>query len=213
LVATRQQAHFNDPHDLNVRTQLDQGDYTALAAADALRTLTGNRHRAHWAIDGFEKSTPLFSAARFSEAEPMLRQPSQMESIVSDYASQGLSLRQHPLACLRQHFPEPALRAKDLWALPDSKQVYVIGLVITRQRPGSARNVTFVTLEDETGFINLVIWEKLAERQRKTLLGARILGVKGVTQKQDGVLHVIAHQLEDRTALLTELPVFSRNFR
>jgi error-prone DNA polymerase len=213
LVAARQQAPFNDPHDLNVRTQLAQGDYAALAAADALRTLTGNRHRAHWAIDGFEKSTPLFSVARFSEAEPMLRQPSQMESIVGDYASQGLSLREHPLALLRQYFPKSALRAKDLWALPDSKQVYVIGLVITRQRPGSARNVTFVTLEDETGFINLVIWEKLAERQRKTLLGARIMGVKGVTQKQDGVLHVIAHQLEDRTALLTELQAFSRNFR
>ena len=89
-----------------------------------------------------------------------------MTSVISDYASTGLSLRDHPLAMVRPALPAHCLQARELWQTADGARITTAGLVITRQRPGSAANVTFVTLEDETGFINLVVWERLAERQR-----------------------------------------------
>lgn len=133
--------------------------------------------------------------------------------MVADYASTGVSLRPHPLALIRPSLEESCLTAADLWRLPDKSRVLVAGLVITRQRPGSAANVTFVTLEDETGFINLVVWERIAERQRKVLLGAKIVAVYGETQKQDGVLHVIVRRMVDKSSLLSSFSVRSRSFR
>ena len=96
--------------------------------------------------------------------------------------------------------------------MQDGARVYVVGLVVTRQRPGSAANVTFVTLEDETGFINLVVWERTAEKQRQVLLNTALMGVDGVVQKQDGVLHVIVQRLEDQSSLLDSLRTPSRDF-
>jgi len=121
-------------------------------------------------------------------------------------------LRQHPLALLRPELGRFCRLAAELADLPDKTRVQTAGLVITRQRPGSAGNVTFVTLEDETGFINLVIWEKVAEKQRRVLLNATLLGVSGHIQKQDGVLHVIAHRLYDRSRLLNDFSSGSRDF-
>lgn len=213
LVAQREGRPFASVADLDQRLQIERDDYEALAAADALHTIAGNRRRAYWAVSGTEKASPLFGRPVFNEAEPLLVAPGEGQSLVEDYASTGLSLRQHPLQLLRPRLRDKACNATELWGLPDGSPVYAVGLVITRQRPGSASNVTFVTLEDETGFINLVIWERLAERQRKTLLNASMLGVYGKTQKQDGVLHVIAERLEDRCELLVELQVSSRNFR
>jgi error-prone DNA polymerase len=156
---------------------------------------------------------PLFPEPKFTEAKPLLQPPAELTSIIADYASTGLSLRQHPLALLRAQLGPLCRTAAELWSLPDKSRVYAAGLVITRQRPGSAANVTFVTLEDETGFINLVIWEQVAEQQRSVLLNATVLGVNGEIQKQDGVLHVIARQLDDRSMLLSSLNSKSRNFR
>jgi error-prone DNA polymerase len=146
------------------------------------------------------------------EAKPLLRPPAEMASIIADYGSVGLSLRKHPLALLRSQLGPLRKTAAQLWELPDKSLVYAAGLVITRQRPGSAANVTFVTLEDETGFINLVIWAQVAEKQRKVLLNASILGVSGEVQKQDGVLHIIAKHLDDRSMLLHSLDSKSRDF-
>jgi error-prone DNA polymerase len=104
------------------------------------------------------------------------------------------------------------LTAEQLWDLPDGQWMRAAGLVVTRQRPGSASGVTFVTLEDETGNVNLVIWKDLAEKQRKVLLGSRLMGVRGRVQREGDVLHVIAHRLEDYTSLLGTLVTRSRDF-
>ncbi|MDP6436839.1 MAG: error-prone DNA polymerase [Gammaproteobacteria bacterium] len=212
LVTGRGGQAFDSVADLAARAGLDQHDYAALASADALQGIAGNRHRARWQVAGIESPLPVFPEPRFAEATPMLRRPTPMASVISDYASTGLSLRQHPLALVRPGLPQDCVTATELWDLQDGARVYVAGLVITRQRPGSTGNVTFVTLEDETGFINLVVWEKTAERQRQVLLNTALMGVDGVVQKQDGVLHVIVQRLQDHSALLDSLRTPSWDF-
>src|SRR5690606_1321293 len=129
---------------------------------------------------------------------PLLRAPSEGEDIAADYRHLGLTLGRHPLALLRAHLEaRNARRAREVRDLPHGARVNAAGLVITRQRPASAAGVTFVTIEDETGHLNLVVWQQVAERQRRTLLGARLLGVRGRVQKQGEVLHVVADRLDD----------------
>jgi len=212
LVELRGGQPFTSVNDLARRVQLTANEYGALAAADALQSIAGNRHRARWHVAGIEKSTPLLQTPAFAEADPLLPAPGEMSSVISDYTSTGLSLREHPLALIRPRLESYCVSAQQLWELPDGVAACVAGLVISRQRPGSAANVTFVTLEDETGFINLVLWEQVAERQRRVLINASVLEVRGRVQKQDGVLHLIARRLEDRSALLQELTVSSRDF-
>jgi error-prone DNA polymerase len=212
LVASRAQHPYTSVGDMAIRAKLAKKDYAALAAADALHVIAGNRHQARWQVAGIEQAMPLFSVPQFMEAKPLLRPPAEMASIIADYGSVGLSLRKHPLALLRSQLGPLRKTAAQLWELPDKSLVYAAGLVITRQRPGSAANVTFVTREDERGFINLVIWAQVAEKQRKVLLNASILGVSGEVQKQDGVLHVIAKHLDDRSMLLHSLDSKSRDF-
>jgi error-prone DNA polymerase len=142
-----------------------------------------------------------------------LPRPSEGEEIIADYASLGLSLRRHPLALLR-----PRLSALELITAEQVQQaepgtcVRTAGLVINRQRPASANDVTFVTLEDETGHVNLVIWKHLAERRRAALLGARLMGVSGEIQRENGVTHLVADGLTDYSELLGKLAVRSRDF-
>lgn len=212
LVTARSSRPFAHVEELAERCSLSSADYGALAAADALRDIAGNRYRARWQVAGIEPPQPLFTKLRFSEGEPLLRRPGALSTVIQDYASVGLTLRQHPLALVRSGLNQRCLRALDLWQLEDGAAVYTAGLVITRQRPGSANNVTFVTLEDETGFINLIVWEALAERQRQELLNSAVLGVHGTLQRQDGVLHVIARRLENCSSLLNDLSVTSRDF-
>ena len=212
LVAGRGGRLFRDVNDLSQRVRLSRGDHEALAAADALRDIAGHRHQAAWRVAGIEKPSPLHGVPVFAEGDPLLRAPGRMHSVIADYAATGLSLRSHPLALIRPALPKGCLSAAELWRQPHGALVYTAGLVITRQRPGSANNVTFVTLEDESGFINLVVWERLAERQRHELLNSAVMGVYGEVQKQDGVLHVIVRRMDDRTSLLSELAVSSRDF-
>jgi len=213
LVATRGKQPFSSISDLAERAGLHRDEHGALAAADALCSLTGNRHRARWQVAGIEKQLPAFGVPVFAEGEPLLPAPGPMASVISDYASTGVTLREHPLALIRERLDGQCVRAKDLWDLADGAAAYAAGLVITRQRPGSAKNVTFVTLEDETGFINLVVWEQVAERQRQELRNASVLGAYGKVQKQDGVLHLIVRRLRDESHLLAELSASSRDFR
>ena len=125
----------------------------------------------------------------------------------------GLTLRRHPLALLRERMREQRLlSASELLPLGDGAIARVAGIVTCRQRPGTAAGVTFVTLEDETGMINVVVWRDIAERQRRELLGASLLAVYGVLQRQGSVIHLVARRLVDRSAWLGALDLRSRNF-
>ncbi|MCJ7556998.1 MAG: error-prone DNA polymerase [Gammaproteobacteria bacterium] len=213
LLDARQDRAFSDTQEMAERARLDRGELGALAAADALQTLSGNRHFSYWQVTGVEKPTLMFPHWRVAEGEPLLNRPGEGEEIAADYNHLGLTLRRHPLALLRERLDRAhMLTAEQLWDLPDGKWMHTAGLVITRQRPGTASGVTFVTLEDETGNVNLVIWKDLAERQRKILLGSRLMAVRGRVQREGDVLHVIAHSLEDYTALLGSLSTCSRDF-
>jgi error-prone DNA polymerase len=214
LLAARAARAFVHAADLAERAGLDRRDLEALAAADALAGLAGHRHRAVWQVSGVERALPLLPAdTEAQEGVPLLRAPREGEDIVADYGSLGLTLRRHPLALLRD-----ALRRRgvipnqELWEQPNGRTVTAAGLVITRQRPGSASGVTFVTLEDETGYVNLIVWERVATEQRAALLESRLLLVRGKLQREGDVLHVIAEKLTDLSKLLGDLAVASRNF-
>jgi error-prone DNA polymerase len=209
----RAAAPFTSVQDLAERSRLNAKDLGALASAGALATLASHRHRARWEVAGVERPTALLERVSFAEALPMLRKPSEGEDIAADYRNVGVTLGRHPLALIRTRLDAMGVGAASLVAeLPPGARVRTAGLVITRQRPSAASGVTFVTLEDETGYLNLVVWERLAERARRPLLGARLLGVAGVVQKESGVLHVIAEELFDLSALLGALEARSRDF-
>ncbi|HEX7029096.1 MAG TPA: error-prone DNA polymerase [Gammaproteobacteria bacterium] len=209
----RLQKDFIDVADLARRAQLEQRELDALAAAGALHALAGHRHRARWQVAGIETATPLFEQPHFSEGVPMLRKPAEGEDIVSDYARLGLTLGRHPLELLRERLGRLRFHtAAGLWQAEDGVRIRVAGLVINRQRPGTAKGVMFMTLEDETGQTNVILWRKVAERQRKVMLNARLLGVSGILQRHGGVLHLVAERLEDHSALLGGLVTRSRDF-
>jgi DNA-directed DNA polymerase III PolC len=206
VVAARAAAPFADVQDLARRAVLDRGDLEALAAAGALAALTGNRHLAFWGVAGAERELPLAPRSERGEALPLLPVPTEGEDIVADYRAVGLSLGRHPLALLREQFAtRRVLTAAALAAVPHGRVVTVAGLVLTRQRPASASGVTFVTLEDETGQVNLVVWERTGLAQRRALVESRLMEVRGELQREGQVTHVIAHRMTDRSALLAGL--------
>jgi error-prone DNA polymerase len=195
------------------QARLDRREMGCLAAAGALAALGGHRHRAAWQVAGFESPVPVMPEIRIAEGIPLLRAPREGEDIVADYSHTGLTLRRHPLALLRPQLDARGiLDSQKLRETPDGTLVRTGGLVITRQRPGSAEGVTFVTLEDEFGSINVIVWRDLAERQRQALVGSRLLGVAGKLQMEGEVMHVIAHRLVDLTRLLGRLRTESRDF-
>ncbi len=213
IVAARAEKVFVNVPDLAQRAQLAQRELAALATADALATLAGHRFQARWVTAGVESTLPLFSTPHNDEALPLLRKPSEGQDIVADYHSVGLTLRRHPLALLRARLAaQHILSAEQLRASPHDQSVLVAGLVVGRQRPGSAQGVTFVTLEDETGNINVIVWNTLAQRQRRILLQASLLGVAGTVQQQEGIVHLVARRLFDHSKLLGKLVITSRDF-
>ena len=144
---------------------------------------------------------------------PPLVPPTEGDDIVGDYASLGLTLRRHPLALLRSRLKKRGIRdAAEIAAARHGQLVRTAGIVTCRQRPATASGVIFVTLEDETGHVNLVVWNDLAERQRRELLGARLLEVTGQVQKEGLVVHVLARRLGDLTPLLGRLATASHDF-
>ena len=214
IVEERKLRSFDSVQSLAVRAGLDRGDLDALTASGALADLAGHRHRAAWHASGVEQPLPLVPQPVVAEGLPMLRAPSEGEDIVADYRALGLTLGHHPLALLRGRLAAAGwLTAAELWERSPGERVRAGGIVVTRQRPGSASGVTFVTVEDETGQVNLIVWRDLSDRQRTVLLGARLLGVSGVVQREGDVLHVVARRLEDRSRLLGELEAQSRDFR
>jgi error-prone DNA polymerase len=214
LLAARATRGFDTMADLAERGGVERRDLEALAAADALAGLAGHRHRAVWQVTGVERALPLLPAATaLEEGIPLLRAPREGQDIVADYGSTGLSLRRHPLALLRDKLARRGvLPTQELWDQPDGKSVVTAGLVISRQRPGSAGGVIFVTMEDETGYVNLIVWNNVAVAQRAALLESRLLEVHGKLQREGDVQHVIARRLTNLSAMLGELTVASRNF-
>jgi len=212
LVAERQHGLFQSVQDLASRCAISKVDLEALAAAASLETLVGNRHQAYWQVSGVEESSPIFEQPQFNEATAMLPIPSEGASIIADYRQLGLTLGRHPLALLRPQLSKQRILCADvLWEQPNDKRVRVAGLVVCRQRPATAKNVVFVTLEDETGQANVIVWPKLAEKQHKVLVKASMMIVYGRIQQNEGVLHVIAERMEDASNRLGHLDI-SRNW-
>jgi len=213
VIAARHACQFVDTQDLAERSGLDRKDLGALAASGTLKSLTKNRHRARWDVAGVQKPTPLFPQIRIPEGTPLLKVPTEGQDIAADYRNLGFTLGRHPLALLRDSLLAMHIeQASTVTELEHGASACAAGLVITRQRPGSAAGVTFVTIEDETGYLNLVVWERVAESQRPILLGATLLGVRGKVQKEGEVVHVVADRLYDHSALLGSLPTRSRDF-
>lgn len=212
LVQARRSGKFESVQQLAARVRLKRSDLKALAAADALRSLEQNRHLANWSVAAVEAPLPLLEQAPPQEMQPDLPLPTVAEEVLADYAHLGLSLRQHPLALLRQTLGELRfLPAQEVARRQAGLMVRAAGLVLMRQRPGKG-NAVFITLEDETGNLNLIVWRHLAERQRKTLLSAKLLGVWAEIQRADGVQHLIVRRLYDYSHLLAELQIRSRDF-
>ena len=219
LVDARRAQPFDSVQDLAARAALDRGDLEALAAAGAFAVLSGNRHLAFWEVAGTERPLPLEAALvdapheETHEPTPLLRTPTEGERIVADYASIGLTLGRHPLALLRDSLQSNhLLTARDLEGMAHGKPVRTAGIVLMRQRPGTASGVTFLTLEDETGQVNIIVWERIGEEYRRPLVESRLLEVHGQLQRQEGVMHLVARRLIDRTRLLGELITRSRDF-
>ncbi|MGE0582814.1 MAG: error-prone DNA polymerase [Steroidobacteraceae bacterium] len=213
LVAARLQQPFHDVQDLAERAALDRRDLEALAAADALAGLAGHRHVAFWEVAGREAPLPTAPRAGAGEGMPLLAAPTEGQEIVADYRSTGLTLRRHPLALLRARLARAGLLPLcELPQLADGRAVRVAGLVLARQRPGTASGVTFVTIEDETGHANLVVWQRVGDTQHRPLVESRLLEVHGKLQRQGEVLHVVAHRLIDRSAWIGALRIRTRNF-
>jgi error-prone DNA polymerase len=213
IVEARRERPFASVADLAHRARLDRRDIAALADADALRSLAGHRHDAVWDVAGVERLPALLAGSAFDEAKPALPPPTEGQDIVADYRRLGLTLRRHPLALLRRRLHERRLAtADDIRRAPHGRLVRTAGIVIGRQRPDTASGVVFVTLEDETGATNVIVWRDLGERQRRELLGARLLGVYGKIEREGEVVHVLAGRLVDLTPMLGALPTRSRDF-
>lgn len=205
---------FRDVADLCHRAGLDAREAGLLAEAGALRALTAHRHAAHWAVAGVEEPTPLF--VQSPQEQPVaLPAPTVAQALLADYRSQGFSLTTHPLALLRRQLEERrCLESRALQDLPHGRGVRAAGLVIMRQRPPTASGVTFVTLEDEWGTVNVVVWQDLAVRSRRVLVGSRLLAIDGRWEVVDGVRHLIARRLHDLSPLLGQLATgASRDYR
>jgi len=213
-IVTRRTHAYRSIQELLERTALRRRELAALADAGALRSLAGHRHKVSWTVAGVEEPTPLLESLDRYEAAPMLRRPTEGQDIVADYRSLGLTLGRHPVALIRSRLDAYAyVSAGRLAELVTGQQIRIAGLVITKQRPGTAGGVTFVTLEDETGCSNLIVWKTVADQQRDVLLNARLMGVEGELQKEGKVIHVIAKRLRDHSELLGTLSVRSRDFR
>jgi error-prone DNA polymerase len=213
LVAARRLRPFEDAEDLARRAVLDRRDLKCLATAGTLETLSGHRRDAYWQIAGIATGAHILRDAPVVETPPVLAAPTEGESIVADYASTGLTLGRHPLALLRPRLARMRFVAADaVRSLPSGSPVRAAGIVTGRQRPGTASGTVFVTLEDETGYVNVIVWRDLTERQRRELLGASLMGVEGTLEREGEVVHLIARRLIDCSALLGRLTVGSRDF-
>ncbi|MFM9997460.1 MAG: OB-fold nucleic acid binding domain-containing protein, partial [Burkholderiaceae bacterium] len=217
IAAARAESPFISTEDLALRAELDAGELKALASADALISLSGHRRQQVWDASALKLAPPLLKAAPVEEDWLELPAASEGAEVVFDYAATGLTLRSHPLALLREQLRPMRLQtAAQLREQPDGRLVRACGLVVMRQQPQTAKGVVFVTLEDETGSVNVIVWKSLREKQRSELLHSRLMAVYGVWQRDVAsggeVRHLIAKRLVNLTALLGGLATHSREF-
>jgi len=204
---------FLDVADLARRANLDRGDLQVLAGGNALEALAGHRRQALWQAVGAVPDKDLLRPASLEEDVPVLAAPSEGQEIVGDYRAQGLTLGRHPLALLRpQLLAKRFLPAEVLMDFANGQLARACGIVTVRQRPGTAKGVLFLTIEDETGNVNVIVWASLVEQQRREVLNAHLLGVYGVWQREGEVRHLVAKRLVDMSHLLGNLDTRSRDF-
>lgn len=204
---------FHDLPDLALRAHLSSADMQALAAANALHRLAGHRHEALWHASVAIPDKALLKTAPPAIDSVVLPEPTEMQEVVSDYRMLSLTLGQHPLAFLRQHLSAKRfLPASILDTFAQGQFARACGIVTLRQRPGTAKGTVFVTLEDETGVVNVIVWPNLVKQQRRELLNAGLLGVYGIWQKENNVCHLIAKRLVDLSDLISVFKSSSRDF-
>jgi len=198
---------FRDIDDLNRRAELDDRALTFLARAGALESLSGHRYQAHWDAAGVDRPTPLWEGNRTPyQTDVALASPGKADDMLADYRYLGLTLGPHPMALLRDEPEFHGCRtAGELAGYRHEQFVQVAGVVTCRQRPGSATGVVFMTLEDETGNSNIVVWNSVLERFRAALLQSRLIAVKGVVEREGEVIHVVAGAVRDLSHKLAEL--------
>ncbi|ATE59597.1 error-prone DNA polymerase [Thauera sinica] len=211
--AARAGGRFAGVEELAVRAALDAGALHALATAGALASIAGHRRQALWQAAGGTPLPGLLADAPGADVPAALQPPTEAEDLRADYARLGFTLGRHPLALLRAELAVLRfLSAAEVASAPDRMLVRSAGLVTCRQRPGTAKGAMFITLEDETGLINVIVRPELLERQRRILLGARLLGIYGQVSRRSGVVHLQASRAVDHSALLGELDTRSRDF-
>lgn len=212
LPASGKGGAYRDVHDLWARAGVRLATIERLAAADAMRSLGLDRRQALWEAKALANAPPLplfaWGAARETGPEPVVALPEMAlsEHVVNDYQTLRLSLKAHPMSFLRQRLRAERIGScLDLRKLRDGAFVRVAGVILVRQRPGSAKGVVFMTLEDETGVANAVVWPNTLERFRKVVMGARLILVTGRIQRQEDIIHVVAQRLEDKSGWLALL--------
>ncbi|HEX5686803.1 MAG TPA: error-prone DNA polymerase [Ideonella sp.] len=210
IVAARADAPFTSVEDLARRAELDAHALRLLADGNALSALAGHRREAAWEVAGVDTRTATAAVLRATRTEeperPALEAPSAGATLLADYRRTGLSLANHPLALLRPRLAEFRISTSaELQNFRNGQLARASGLVTHRQRPQTAKGVIFVTLEDETGPVNVIVWPQVAEAQRTALLASRLLTVYGIWQRQGEVRHLVAKRLVDHSALLREL--------
>lgn len=204
---------FDSVTDLARRAALDRHDMQVLAASDALRTLAGDRRHALWEASVAVPDKDLLKVADLAEESPALAPPTEGETILGDYRSMGLTLQRHPLALLRRQLAGKRFETAATLATYANRQLARgAGIVTVRQRPGTAKGVLFLTIEDETGNVNVIVWPSVLENFRKEILNASLLGVYGQWQADGDVKHLVAQYAVDLSPMLGALETQSRNF-
>jgi error-prone DNA polymerase len=214
IMAARAASPFDGAEDLARRAELEEHEMRLLAGADALMSLSGHRRQQVWEAAGLRRPPRLLRDAAVDEAFLELAEAPEGEAVVHDYATIGLTLRSHPLALLRPKLAELNLRTSaELHALPNGRLVRYCGIVTLRQQPETANGTIFLSLEDETGVVQVIVWKSLRDQQRPEVLRSRLLAVYGTWQRDGDATSLIAGRLVDLTRLLGELPTTSRDFR
>ncbi len=218
LVKARLQASFKNLQDLVTRSQLNKTEREALVQADTLHRLAAHRYQAQWQALALQDYKPLLSPVEASQQDALddgvlLSPPAEVDDMLMDYQTTGLTLKRHPLAILRETKPvSQCKRASDLRMMRHGQFVKIAGVVTCRQRPGTAAGVLFLTLEDETGNINVIVWKDKVERFRQAILGSRLLLIKGAIERERKVVHVVAGHIEDISHQLPQFRRVSRDF-
>jgi error-prone DNA polymerase len=214
VIAARKERVFDNAEDLARRAGLELHEMKLLAAADALMSLSGHRRQQVWDASALRSTPELLRDAPVDEEILELPSAPEGEEVVFDYASLGLTLRRHPMALLRPHLANRrVLTSADLDAIPNGRLVRYCGIVTLRQQPETANGTVFISLEDETGVVQVICWKSLRDAQRKELLRSRLLVVHGKWQREGDVKNLIAGKLEDLTPMLGRLVTESRDFK